>query len=196
MEERKVKLNGTAIAGHTLYNHPRTPNVILGDDAGYLRGDILDANAVQTKILELIGGAPEILDTLKELADALDDDPTIIKTLKTWYNKLNGITVSHINHNGTAKGDNNPTFTATATSVALNYDCFSLSSGNMTAHDGTELPQASTTQAGTIDAAAYSKLNNIGTYTHLYHPSNTSGHTQTWWADTDNVYLQYYCVAP
>ena len=40
------------------------------------------------------------------------------------------------------------------------------------------------------------KLKNLGTYTHIYHSGNTSGHTQTWYADADNVYLQYFCTAP
>lgn len=79
--DRKVKLNGVAIQGQTLTS-PRTPNLIIGNDAGYIRGDILDANAVATKINEVIAGAPEALDTLKELADAMQDNPQLITDMK------------------------------------------------------------------------------------------------------------------
>lgn len=51
------------------------PNIIVGDNGSYSSGDILDANAtenvVDTKINDVIGGATEALDTLKEIGDAI-----------------------------------------------------------------------------------------------------------------------------
>ena len=72
------------------------PNIHLGESDGYISGDILDANAVQgtvneavqiakedieDQITDLIGSAPEVLDTLAELADAIGDDPDFFNTI-------------------------------------------------------------------------------------------------------------------
>ena len=73
------------------------PNIHLGESDGYISGDILDANAVQgtvneavqtakedleDQITDLIGSAPEVLDTLAELADAIGDDPDFFNTIQ------------------------------------------------------------------------------------------------------------------
>lgn len=51
------------------------PSVIVGNSGSYSSGDILDANATQKlvddKIAEVVGGATQALDTLKELGDAI-----------------------------------------------------------------------------------------------------------------------------
>ena len=72
------------------------PNIHLGESDGYISGDILDANAVQgtvneavqiakedleDQITDLIGSAPEVLDTLAELADAIGDDPDFFNNI-------------------------------------------------------------------------------------------------------------------
>ena len=72
------RLLNAVIAG-TGMKHPVRPHVVLGDQAnGFIRGDLMDANAIveiaDQKIKELVNAAPEALDTLKELADALNDD--------------------------------------------------------------------------------------------------------------------------
>lgn len=72
------RLLNAVIAGTGMKN-PVRPHVVLGDQAnGFIRGDLMDANAIveiaDQKIKELVNAAPEALDTLKELADALNDD--------------------------------------------------------------------------------------------------------------------------
>jgi hypothetical protein len=80
----KIKLIETVTKG----SHTRKtvdPELIIGDDAikNYVEGDILDANAteqlVKNKIDNIVDGAVEALDTLKELGDAI---PTKISDLE------------------------------------------------------------------------------------------------------------------
>lgn len=141
--DRKVKLNGVAIAGQTL-SHPRVPSLILGNDNGYVRGDILDANAVQTKINEILGGAPDAFDTLKELADR-------VQYIATY---------THIHHpsDGTTEGPKQA-FIADADSVKLNFQCTNTKTGTTYQHP-TDIPIASATQAGIITADTYEDLKN------------------------------------
>lgn len=54
MNTDNIKLNGTVIQGGSL-RYPKTPNLLLGENKGYERGDILDANAV-SKLIEEGGG--------------------------------------------------------------------------------------------------------------------------------------------
>jgi hypothetical protein len=73
-----AKLLGATIIGTGLKN-AKNPRVIIGSKLnGFLQGDILDANAtdefVAEKISEVVGAAPDMLDTLQELADALGGD--------------------------------------------------------------------------------------------------------------------------
>ena len=72
------RLLNAVIAG-TGMKHPVRPHVILGDqENGFVRGDLMDANAIlefmNQKIAELVNNAPETLDTLKELADAIEEN--------------------------------------------------------------------------------------------------------------------------
>lgn len=52
------------------------PSVIIGNSGSYSSGDILDANAVETlidqKIANVVGGATNAADTLKEIEDKID----------------------------------------------------------------------------------------------------------------------------
>ena len=64
------RLLNAVIAGTGMKN-PVRPHVILGSEDGeFVRGDLMDANAIQEfvgqKITELVDSAPEALDTLKE----------------------------------------------------------------------------------------------------------------------------------
>lgn len=76
---KSVLLNTTVIGSSVKL--PRHPRLIIGEPKEYVYGDILDANAVVEKLDELIGGAPEALDTLKELAEALHNDPDLAGTI-------------------------------------------------------------------------------------------------------------------
>lgn len=68
------RLTNTTIAGSGM-KHPVRPHVILGNpENGYIQGDILDANAVKEIAKEIVDDAPETLNTLKELADAIQEN--------------------------------------------------------------------------------------------------------------------------
>lgn len=72
------RLLNAVIAGTGMRN-PVRPHVILGEQTnGFVRGDLMDANAVKEfidqKISDLVNNAPEALDTLKELADAIQEN--------------------------------------------------------------------------------------------------------------------------
>lgn len=46
--------------------------MVVGDTAnGFIRGDLMDANAIVELVNNIIGGAPDTLDTLKEAADRI-----------------------------------------------------------------------------------------------------------------------------
>jgi len=65
MNTDNIKLNGTVIQGGSL-RYPKTPNLLLGENKGYERGDILDANAVSKLIEEGGGGGdPEEIEKIK-----------------------------------------------------------------------------------------------------------------------------------
>lgn len=99
------QLLNTTVQGSGM-DTPRIPTVILGNsDGGYMKGDLMDANAImellgqssddsanryvtreQVKAIikeTVIGNAPGNLDTLEELARALDNDPTVLQQLIT-----------------------------------------------------------------------------------------------------------------
>lgn len=103
------RLLNTVISG-TGMKHPVRPHVIIGsEEKGFIRGDLMDANAIaesieaevnermgadsqlsqdiDTKINQavenLVNGAPEVLDTLKELSDALGDDENFANSIAT-----------------------------------------------------------------------------------------------------------------
>lgn len=90
------RLLNAVIAGTGMRN-PVRPHVILGSEDGeFVRGDLMDANAIQEfvsqKIAELVDSAPEALDTLKELAAALNDDSNFATTI---INRINAIDTTY-----------------------------------------------------------------------------------------------------
>jgi len=101
------RLLNTVVSGTGMKN-PVRPHVIIGSEKnGFIRGDLMDANAVKeavakevaeridadlnlseeidTKVRQavddLVDGAPEVLDTLKELSEALGDDANFVTTI-------------------------------------------------------------------------------------------------------------------
>ena len=67
----KQPLNGITVADSAV--GIRTPNILIGEHAGeYVRGDIMDANAVIQAFDELKNGVDEGHDTLKELNDEIE----------------------------------------------------------------------------------------------------------------------------
>lgn len=95
------RLLNAVIAGTGMRN-PVRPHVILGSEDGeFVRGDLMDANAIQEfvsqKIDELVNSAPEALDTLKELADALNDDNNFATTVTNLINSKQDTLVSGVN---------------------------------------------------------------------------------------------------
>ena len=95
------RLLNAVIAGTGMRN-PVRPHVILGSEDGeFVRGDLMDANAIQEfvsqKIAELVDSAPEALDTLKELSAALNDDSNFATTVVTAINQKQDTLVSGVN---------------------------------------------------------------------------------------------------
>lgn len=95
------RLLNAVIAGTGMRN-PVRPHVILGSEDGeFVRGDLMDANAIQEfvsqKIAELVDSAPEALDTLKELAAALNDDSNFATTIINAINQKQDTLVSGVN---------------------------------------------------------------------------------------------------
>ena len=101
------RLLNTVVSGTGMKN-PVRPHVIIGSEKnGFIRGDLMDANAVKEAVAEevaeridadlnlseeidtkvrqavddLVDGAPEVLDTLKELSEAIGDDGNFITTM-------------------------------------------------------------------------------------------------------------------
>lgn len=101
------RLLNTVVSGTGMKN-PVRPHVIIGSEKnGFIRGDLMDANAVKETVAEevaeridadlnlseeidtkvrqavddLVDGAPEVLDTLKELSEAIGDDENFITTV-------------------------------------------------------------------------------------------------------------------
>lgn len=71
------RLTNTTVSG-TGVKHPMRPHVILGDpENGFIRGDLLDANAV----IKLIKNAAKAIGALEELEQSnwIDDDATTVE---------------------------------------------------------------------------------------------------------------------
>lgn len=67
----------------------RTPNILMGEHAGeYVRGDIMDANAVIQAFDELKDGVDEGHDTLKELNEEIKTNATVLNGAITKINKV------------------------------------------------------------------------------------------------------------
>lgn len=94
------RLLNAVIAGTGMRN-PVRPHVILGSEDGeFVRGDLMDANAIQEfinqKISDLVNDAPEALDTLKELSNALNDDSNFATVILNKFNSLSTYTTPFV----------------------------------------------------------------------------------------------------
>ena len=92
----KQPLNGITVADSAVGT--RTPNILMGEHAGeYVRGDIMDANAVIQAFDELKNGVDEGHDTLKELNDEIKVNATVINGVITKINKMETTFTEDIN---------------------------------------------------------------------------------------------------
>ena len=92
----KQPLNGITVADSAV--GVRTPNILMGEHAGeYVRGDIMDANAVIQAFDELKNGVDEGHDTLKELNDEIKANATVINGVITKINKMETTFTEQIN---------------------------------------------------------------------------------------------------
>lgn len=92
----KQPLNGITVADSAVGT--RTPNILMGEHAGeYIRGDIMDANAVIQAFDELKNGVDEGHDTLKELNDEIKANATVINGVITKINKMETTFTEEIN---------------------------------------------------------------------------------------------------
>lgn len=92
----KQPLNGITVADSAVGT--RTPNILMGEHAGeYVRGDIMDANAVIQAFDELKNGVDEGHDTLKELNDEIKANATVINGVITKTNKMETTFTEEIN---------------------------------------------------------------------------------------------------
>lgn len=93
----KQPLNGITVADSAVGT--RTPNILMGEHAGeYVRGDIMDANAVIQAFDELKNGVDEGHDTLKELNDEIKSNATVINGVITKINKIETTFTEQINN--------------------------------------------------------------------------------------------------
>ena len=91
----KQPLNGITVADSAVGT--RTPNILMGDAGEYVRGDIMDANAVIQAFDELKNGVDEGHDTLKELNDEIKANATVINGVITKINKMETAFTEEIN---------------------------------------------------------------------------------------------------
>ena len=92
----KQPLNGITVADSAV--GVRTPNILMGEHVGeYVRGDIMDANAVIQAFDELKNGVDEGHDTLKELNDEIKANATVINGVITKINKMETTFTEEIN---------------------------------------------------------------------------------------------------
>ena len=93
----KQPLNGITVADSAV--GIRTPNILMGEHAGeYVRGDIMDANAVIQAFDQLKNGVDEGHDTLKELNDEIKANATVINGVITKINKMETTFTEQINN--------------------------------------------------------------------------------------------------
>lgn len=93
----KQPLNGITVADSAVGT--RTLNILMGEHAGeYVRGDIMDANAVIQAFDELKNGVDEGHDTLKELNDEIKANATVINGVITKINKMETTFTEQINN--------------------------------------------------------------------------------------------------
>lgn len=89
------KLCSAVVVGGGLDKNTQ-PDFFIGkfdENSKYPMCAILDANEtlaqITSAIAKVIGSSPEALDTLEELADALEDNPNYIKNIKSQVENMN-----------------------------------------------------------------------------------------------------------
>lgn len=101
------RLTNTTVSG-TGVKHPMRPHVILGDpENGFIRGDLLDANAV----IKLIKNAAKAIGALEELEQSnwIDDNATteeqvgVLQPGEVGYIQVDGPKIVVYNDSGSAK---------------------------------------------------------------------------------------------
>lgn len=93
----KQPLNGITVADSAV--GVRTQNILMGEHTGeYVRGDIIDANAVIQAFDELKNDVDEGHDTLKELNDEIKANATVINGIITKINKMETTFTEQINN--------------------------------------------------------------------------------------------------
>ena len=77
--------NGNSLTDRitTLDTNESTGIVTLKNEKGETKGTVVNSSYVDSKVAELVGSAPETLNTLNELAAALGDDPNFATTIAT-----------------------------------------------------------------------------------------------------------------
>lgn len=99
----KQPLNGITVADSAV--GVRTPNILMGEHAGeYVRGDIMDANAVIQAFDELKGNVDNDHDSLQEIVDELYN---LRDTTNKSFNDIN----AEINRVATKENEMETTFT-------------------------------------------------------------------------------------
>ena len=132
-----------------------------------LLNNLATKDFVNGKISDLINGAPEALDTLKEISDALKNDPDVIKAL---FEKIDGLQ-SLIENNPTPPIYTTYTIQCNLTNITQdeNNDSIILSGGSTTLmfipNDGYELPDEIT-----VIGSSYTYNQLAGTL-NLYNPT-------------------------
>ena len=132
-----------------------------------LLNNLATKDFVNGKISDLINGAPEALDTLKEISDALKNDPDVINAL---FEKIDGLQ-SLIENNPTPPIYTTYTIQCNLTNITqdVNNDSIILSGGSTTLtfipNDGYELPNEIT-----VIGSSYTYNKSAGTL-NLYNPT-------------------------
>lgn len=86
--------------GNGITNWNNLPSFSSSSDISSLSGVL--SNQIHQEILELINGSPIVLDTLKELADAINNDANFAVTISNNINTVSGIASAKINGSGSA----------------------------------------------------------------------------------------------
>ena len=236
----KAVLNGTTIMGDGL-TYPRIPNVYTGgNEGGYQRGDMMDANAVvemikeltdtgkitidelknlineeiqervegdqdqqrytDEKIKDLIGTSPETLDTLKEIADALGEDPDFAANV---WNKLAEVDqtledykrASNLPKYVVSEGMFSPiVFEQTSNGIDLNIYRTDLDTGDTASKKITNIiPNATNSMPGFMSAADKQKVDYLPEY--IVGHTNSSGRHNIFNPSRDSykIYVKYDC---
>ena len=114
MNFKKQQLKGVEIHGAPQVG-TRTVNILMGEHAGeYVRGDIMDANAVIQAFDELKGNVDTNHDTLEELVNEIHTNTESINNANTQIQKVDAAIKAEIERAKAAERGNNNSITAEA----------------------------------------------------------------------------------